>query len=105
MSTSNEWSRSRHPVLAWICESGQRRAAGVSIDVQLLQQRERVPDDLQQILVVLDHLAAHVHAKPLLVDEQLIAIEPVGGGQAGLREQSRQEHRTLEAERDGLEVG
>lgn len=40
-----------------------------SIDVELLQQRVRFTDALQQVLVVLDHLAAHVHAKPLLVRE------------------------------------
>jgi hypothetical protein len=47
------------------------------IDVQLVQERERVVEGFKQILVVLDHLAAHVDAKPLLVDVQLIAIEHV----------------------------
>ena len=67
--------------------SGGRCAEHVlrSVDVQLLQQRERVADALQQILVVLDHLAAHVHAKPLLVDEQLVAIEHVRERQVALR--------------------
>jgi hypothetical protein len=45
--------------------------------VQLVQERERVVEGLKQILVVLDHLAAHVNAKPLLVAVQLIAIENV----------------------------
>jgi hypothetical protein len=47
------------------------------INVQLVQERERVVEGLKQILVVLDHFAAHVDAKPLLVDVQLIAIEHV----------------------------
>ena len=47
------------------------------VNVQLLQERERVVERLEQVLVVLDHLAAHVDAKPLLVDVQLIAIEHV----------------------------
>src|SRR4029453_5715186 len=45
------------------------------VDVQLLQERERVVERLEQVLVVLDHLAAQVDAKPLLVDVQLVAIE------------------------------
>jgi hypothetical protein len=47
------------------------------VDVQLVQERERVVERLEQVLVVLDHLAAHVNAKPLLVAVQLIAIENV----------------------------
>ena len=46
--------------------------AGVSIDVQFLQKCERITDALEQILVVLDHLATHAHAKPLLVSVKLI---------------------------------
>ena len=60
---------------------GQRTLPGSStnplVDVQLVQERERIVERLKQILVVLDHLAAHVDAKPLLVDVQLIAIEHV----------------------------
>ena len=45
-----------------------RRPTGVRlVDVQLAQQRKRVVERLKQILVALDHLAAHVDAKPLLV--------------------------------------
>ena len=48
-----------------------------SVDVQLLQEGKRVVDRLEQVLVVLDHLAAHVDAKPLLVDVGLISVEYV----------------------------
>ena len=34
-----------------------------------------IVERLEQVLVVLDHPAAHVDAKPLLVHVQLIAIE------------------------------
>ena len=47
------------------------------VDVQLVEERKRVVESLEQVLVVLDHLAAHVDAKPLLVRVQLIAIEHV----------------------------
>src|SRR5512133_3233754 len=66
------------------------------INVQLVQERERVVEGLEQILVVLDHLAAHVDAKPLLVDVQLVAIEPVYQRYVTLCDESRQVHRTLE---------
>ena len=45
------------------------------VDVQLVQERDRVIERLEQILVVLDHLALHVHAEPLLVDVKLIPLE------------------------------
>jgi hypothetical protein len=45
--------------------------------VQLVEERERVVDGLEEILVVFDHLAAHVDAEPLLVAVQLVAIEDV----------------------------
>ena len=54
------------------------RGRPVLVDVQLGQQPVGVVDALQQVLVVLDHLAAHVHPEPLLVHEQLVAIEHVG---------------------------
>ena len=54
---------------------------------------------------MLDHLAAHIDSKPLLVDVPLIAIQHVRQRQVALRQQSRQEHRALEAQRDRLEVG
>src|SRR5438045_430438 len=47
------------------------------IDVQLVQEGERLVEGLEEGLVVLDHLAAHVNAKLLLVAVQLIAIEHV----------------------------
>ena len=47
------------------------------INVQLVQERQRVIESLEKVLVVFDHLATHVDAKPLLVHEQLIAIEHV----------------------------
>src|SRR4029077_16289872 len=53
-----------------------RRPTGVRlVDVQLAQQRKRVVERLKQILVALDHLAAHVDAKPLLVE---ISLSPNG---------------------------
>ena len=68
-------------VLARDARDPRRGIAGAGavplVDVQLVQERERVVEGLEQILVVLDHLAAHVDAKPLLVDVQLIAIEHV----------------------------
>ena len=56
--------------------SGRARRVPL-VDVQLVQERKRVVEGLKQILVVLDHLAAHVDPKPLLVAVQLIAIEHV----------------------------
>ena len=44
------------------------------VDVQLVEERKGIVDALEEILVVLDHLAAHVDAKPLLVHEQLVAV-------------------------------
>jgi hypothetical protein len=66
--------------------------------VKLVKERERVTNRLEQILVVLDHLALHVDAKPLLVGVQLIAIENVSQWQVRLREEPRQEHGTLESQ-------
>jgi hypothetical protein len=43
--------------------------------MQLFQEREGVIKGLEQILVVLDHLAAHVDAEPLLMNVVLISIE------------------------------
>src|SRR5215471_1804933 len=80
-----------------------RRAYGL-VDVQLVQEGDWVVERLEQVLVVLDHLAAHVDAEPLLVDVQLIAIEHFPHRQIPLREEPSEEHRALEAERDGLEV-
>ena len=74
------------------------------IDMQLLQKRGLIIDGLKQILVVFDHLAAHVDAQPLLVSVQLIAIEHIPQWQAPLGEQSRQVHGTLEAQRDRLKI-
>src|SRR5262245_40422503 len=55
-------------ILAPFC----RDRSGRSVDVQLVQQGQRVVDRLEQVLVVLDHLAPHVDAKPLLVDVELV---------------------------------
>src|SRR4029077_20959919 len=77
---------------------------GSLVDVQLFEERERVVEGLEQVLVVLDHLAAHVDAKPLLVDVQLIAIEHVSERQGALRDESRPVHRTLESQRNRLKV-
>ena len=46
-----------------------------SVDMQLFQEREGVIEGLEQILVVLDHLAAHVDTEPLLMNIVLISIE------------------------------
>jgi hypothetical protein len=64
-----------------------RDAARQLVDVKLVEQRQRVVDRLEQILVVLDHLAAHVDAKPLLVDVQLVAVEHLLQRQIALREE------------------
>ena len=69
------------------------------VDVQLVQERERVVEGLEQILAVLDHLAAHVDAEPLLERVQLVPIEHVPDRKVTLGQESRQIHRTLEAER------
>jgi cytidylate kinase len=73
--------------------------------VNPVEERERVVEQLEQILVVLDHLALHVHTQPLLVHVTLIAVEQVRDRQVALRDESRQEHRALKAQRDRLEVG
>ena len=52
-------------------------AQEVLVNGQLVQERERVVERLEQVLVVLDHLAAHVDAQPLLVAVQFVAIENV----------------------------
>jgi hypothetical protein len=72
--------------------------------VQLVEQRERVVEGLEQVLVVLDHLAPHVDAEPLLVAVQLVAIEHVLERELALGDEPREVHRALEAERDRLEV-
>jgi hypothetical protein len=58
------------------------------INVQLVQERERVIERLEQVLVVFDHLAAHIDAKPLLVHVKLIAIEQVSQRQVTLSDES-----------------
>ena len=68
------------------------------VDMKLGQERQRVVECLEQVLVVFDHPAAHVDAKPLLVDVELVAVEHVSQRQVALSDQSCQEHRTLEAE-------
>ena len=70
----NDASTSRSPGLEHDADGNPKASL---VDVQLLQERERVVERFEQILVVLDHLAAHVDAKPLLVAVQLIAIEHV----------------------------
>src|SRR6266513_1596591 len=45
----------------------------------LSKEGERVVEGLEEVLVVLDHLAAHVNAKPLLVAVQLIASTSLSG--------------------------
>jgi hypothetical protein len=57
-----------------------REFAESLVDVQLVQECEGVVEGLEEILVVLDHLAVHVHAKPLLVSVQFITIEHVSEG-------------------------
>src|SRR6185503_18057983 len=74
------------------------------IDVELAQERKLVVDALQQILVVLDHLAAHVDAKPLLVHEYLIAIQHVSERQGPLCDQAGQVHGGLKPQRDRLKI-
>src|SRR4029453_9442198 len=66
-----------------------RSSAVPLIDVQLVEERERVVERLEQILVVLDHLAAHVDTKPLLVDVQLEAMEHVSEWHVRRSDQSR----------------
>ena len=59
---------------AWL-EPRKRAGCLVSVDMQLFEEREGVIEGLEQILVVLDHLAAHVDAEPLLMYIVLIPIE------------------------------
>src|SRR5262249_49499421 len=95
------------PTAARMTRTGHRRAPDRRlrlVDVQLLEQRERVVDRLEEVLVVLDHLAPHVHAEPLLVDVELVAIEHLPEAEVRLRGERRQEHRSLEAEGDRLKV-
>src|SRR5215212_12183322 len=47
----------------------------MSVHVELGQQALGVVDHLEEVLVVLDHLAAHVDPQPLLVHEGLVAVE------------------------------
>ena len=72
--------------------------------MQMVQERELVIDGLKQILIVFDHLAAHVDAKPLLVGVQLVAIEHVSQWRVALSDESRQKHGTLEAQRSRLKI-
>ena len=74
------------------------------VDMQLFQEREGVIEGLEQILVVLDHLAAHVDAEPLLMNVVLISVECFPHWLIALPEKSGQKHRTLEAQRNRLEV-
>ena len=73
-------------------------------DVQLVEQAVEVVSRLQQVLVVLDHLAAHVDAQPLLVHEQLVAVEAVGHRHVAVGDEPGEEERALEAQGDRLEV-
>ena len=57
------------------------------MDVQFLQQREGVTDIFEQVLVVLDHLGARVHPKPLLEEKLLIATQHLRERQAALGQQ------------------
>src|SRR5215510_558210 len=75
------------------------------VDVELLQRGVRVVEGLEEVLVVLDHLAAHVDPEPLLVHVQLIAVEQIAEREVALRDEPGQVRRALEAERDRLEVG
>jgi hypothetical protein len=74
------------------------------VDMQLFQEREGVIEGLEQILVVLDHLAAHVDAEPLLMNVVLISVECFPHWLIALPEKSGQKHRTLEAQRNRLKV-
>ena len=57
----------------------------------------------RRVLVVLDHLAPHVDAKPLLVDVELVAVENSFTGKSGCaRSPARTSHSS--PERYGLEV-
>src|SRR5215831_18112978 len=69
-------------------ESSTRGVWGL-VDVQLLEQCERVVDRLEEVLVVLDHFAPHVDAQPLLVDEQLVPIEHLSEGEVPLLNEPR----------------
>jgi hypothetical protein len=68
------------------------------VDVELVEEREWVVERLEQILVVLDHLAAHVDAEPLLVRVELVAVEQLIEWEVGPREEPRKVHRALEPE-------
>ena len=74
------------------------------VDMQLFQERECVIEGLEQILIVLDHLAAHVDAEPLLMNVVLISVECFRQWLTALPEKSGQKHRTLEAQRNRLKV-
>jgi hypothetical protein len=65
------WSRTH------VAHKTEWHAQEVLVNGQLVQERERVVERLEQVLVVLDHLAAHVDAQPLLVAVQFVAIENV----------------------------
>ena len=75
-----------------------------SVDMQLFQKSEGVIKSLEQILVVFDHLAAHVDAEPLLMNVVLISIERFPYRLVTLPEKSGQKHRTLDAQRNRLKV-
>ena len=74
------------------------------VDMQLFQERESVVEGLEQILVMLDHLAAHVDAQPLFIHVVLIAVERIPQELIALPKQARQKHRTFDAERNRLKV-
>ena len=71
MPSPLRWSRTH------VAHKTEWHAQEVLVNVQLAQERERVVERLEQVLVVLDHLAAHVDAQPLLVAVQFVAIENV----------------------------
>src|SRR5262249_18056290 len=68
------WSASRSGRLTTLSATGGD--GNGLVDVQLVEKRERVIDRLEEILV-LDHLAAHVDAEPLLVAIERVATEHV----------------------------
>ena len=71
-----------------------------SVDMQLFQEREGVIEGLEQILVVLDHLAAHVDTEPLLMNVALISVESFRQRMIALPQKSGQKYRTLKAQRN-----
>jgi len=72
--------------------------------MQEFQQPERVVNILKKILIMFDHLAAHVNAKPLFIYVEFIAIEHIRKRKVALSYQSRKVYCGLQAKGNRLEI-